>query len=327
MTQKAVGIDISKQTFDVFLLAGEKSAKASFDNNKNGFIKFNRWLKKHDAHGAAACLEATGRYGDALATYLFEAGYPVSVVNPIRIKAYARSRMERNKTDAIDSQVIAHFCLTQEPDLWSPPPEHVKELQALTRHLQTLKDERVRLINRLKSGLSSPFVINELQEQKSFLDRRIAKADQVIQAHIATHPDLDKNHSLLQSISGIGVLTASLLLAEIPDISCFETVEQLTAFAGLSPTLTQSGSSINRQGGINKMGRKRLRTSLYMPALVAMRHNPIVKTFAERLQKRGLAKMVVVVACMRKLLHLAFGVLKTRTVFDPYYLVNRQHTA
>lgn len=326
MNTRAVGIDISKQTFDVCLLDGERRTTASFDNNEKGFSLFKRWLKKQKAHDAPTCLEATGRYGDNLATYLFKAEIPVSIVNPIRIKAYARSRMKRNKTDRIDSHVIAHFCLTQVPEKWTPTPPHIEELQALTRYLQVLKEERVRLVNRLKSGLTSSFVINELNEQKAFLDQKIRKAQQAVQAHIVSHPDLKDKQSLLFSISGIGLLTASLLLAEIPDISQFQRVEQLTAFAGLSPKLTQSGTSVNKHGGISKVGRKRLRTVLYMPALVAMRHNPIVKKFAERLLKRGVAKMVVVVACMRKLLHLAYGVLKTGCKFDPNYLERAQNT-
>ena len=327
MVSKAVGIDISKQTFDVCLLTEGNQASASFNNNPKGFSQFNKWLKKHDAEAVPACLEATGRYGEMLTAYLFDAGYQVSVVNPLRIKAYARSQMKRNKTDKIDSQVIAHFCLTQEPELWSPPPPHMEELQALTRYLQTLKEERVRLVNRLKSGVTSRFVIQELEEQKSFLDKKITKTQQTIQSHISLHPDLEEKQNLLFSISGIGLLTASLLLAEIPDISRFETVEQLTAFAGLSPTVMQSGTSINRNGGISKIGRKRLRTALYMPALVAMRHNPIIRKLAERLQERGVAKMVVVVACMRKLLHLAYGVLKSGRRFDPNYLVNLQDSS
>lgn len=107
----------------------------------------------------------------------------------------------------------------------------------------------------------------------------------------------------------------------------FEKVNHLVAFAGLPPKIKQSGTSVNKRGGINKTGNKRLRTALYMPAMVAMRHNPIIKNFAKRLRNRGLCEMAIIAACMRKLLHLMFGVLKTGRVFDPNYLANQQVAA
>lgn len=327
MHKKAIGIDISKLTFDVCLRVGEKEFTAKFDNNKNGFRKFTTWLKKKDARGVHICLEATGRYGNDFAEHMFDLSYPVSVVNPIRIKNHARSRMERNKTDAIDSKVIAHFCQTQKPDLWSPLPEQVKELQALTRYLVSLKEERTRIKNRLKSGVSSDFVIMNLEDQKASLDTKIKATEKEINSHVKNHPDLKEKHDLLVSIKGIATTTATQFLAEVPDVTLFEKVEQLVAFAGLPPKTTQSGTSVRKRGGINKMGNKRLRTALYMPAMVAMRHNSIVIDVAERLRKRGLCEMVIIVACMRKLLHLMFGVLKTGLLFDPNYLVNRQNTA
>lgn len=327
MCSKAIGIDISKHTFDVCLRVGKQEFTAKFDNNKEGFRKLASWLKKKDARGVHVCLEATGRFGDNLAEYMFSRKYPVSVVNPIRIKNHARSLMERNKTDSIDSKIIAHFCQTQKPNLWSPPPDHVRELQALTRYLTSLKEERTRIINRLKSGLSSEFVIANLKDQKATLDEKIKATEKEIKSHVNNHPDLKENHDLLVSIKGIATTTATHFLAEIPDVKMFEKVEQLVAFAGLPPKTTQSGTSVNKRGGINKMGNKRLRTALYMPAMVAMRHNPIVMSFAERLRNRGLCEMAIIAACMRKLLHLIFGVLKTGRVFDPYYLVNQQNTA
>lgn len=322
MTHKSLGIDIAKDKFDVCLLQENDNPfvrNASFPNQKDGFRRLMKWLKKHKSRDATACMESTGRYGDALAEYLYEKGLVVSVVNPARIKAYATSLMKRNKTDKEDAHVIAHFALTQSIDPWKPPPEEIKELKALTRYLQTLKEDRTRVINRLKSGLQSQVVIDSLKTQKAFLDQQIDTIAQQIDDHIDSHPPLRDQRILLESIDGIGTRTAAQFIAEVPDIKRFDTISQLTAYAGLSPTVAQSGSSLNRRGGIHKTGKKQIRTMLYMPALSAIRYNPIVSDLSKRLRKKGKHGKVIVVACMRKLLHLAFGVLKTGKPFDPQY--------
>ena len=213
--------------------------------------------------------------------------------------------------------MIAHFCWTQKPRQWEPPTPELKELQALTRHLETLKNERTRLKNRLQSGISSKIVLRDLKQQLTALNKRIATIEQHIDDHIDAHPDLKEQQELLLSIPGIGKVTAAAFIAEIPDVNSFSNVGQLVAYAGLSPRLNQSGSSLRRRGGIAKTGSRRLRTLFYMPAISAIRHNPIISTFAQRLLDKGKERMVVVTAAMRKLLHLVYGVLKHRRPFDP----------
>lgn len=329
MIKKALGIDISKDKFDVCLLqdnTDNSGVTATFPNQKEGFNKLLKWLKKQRGKEVHACIESTGRYGDALVEFLYDKGVVISVVNPFRIKSYASSLLKRNKTDKEDAYVIAHFCLTQSLDSWVPPPQEIKELQALTRYLLTLKEDRTRVINRLKSGLRSALVIDSLNAQKLFLDKQIEHITQQIDDHIESHPDLRRQRDLLQSIDGIGSVTAAQFMAEIPDVTQFNNAGQLTAYAGMSPRITQSGSSLNRKGAINKTGNKRFRTLFYMPALSAIRYNPIVTALAQRLRDKGKHGKVIVVACMRKLLHLAYGVLKTGRPFDPNF-ANSQEIA
>ena len=132
---------------------------------------------------------------------------------------------------------------------------------------------------------------------------------------------MKQQRDLIKSIPGLGDLTAARILAELGDLSRFSDVRQIVAMTGLNPQQRQSGTSLHYTAGISRMGRRAIRAALYMPALSAMRHNPILRPFAERLLKQGLKKKQVIVAVMRKLLHLAYGVLKNKAPFNPNYLV------
>lgn len=325
-----IGLDMAKATFQAHvILPNGLSQSGQFANEAKGYQQFWRFLKKHQAHHSAhVCLEATGRYGEAVALFLHQQGLTVSVVNPARIKAYAQSQLRRNKTDPLDAALIADFCRTQQPAVWTPPSPEWVELQALIRHLADLEGDAQRQRNRLDavqhSGQPSATVMAHLQAQLNLLQDQIKALKKIIQEHIDRHPDLKNQRDLLSSITGIGELTASKLLAEIRYLDDFEDVRQLVAFAGLNPQQRQSGTSIHGHSHISKMGAASIRAALYMPAIVAKHHNPILRDFAARLANNGLSKMEIIVAIMRKLLHLAFGVLKSGRPFDPLYLLHRQ---
>jgi transposase len=317
-----LGIDVAKATVDVVLLLEEQaSIHGQFDNNPTGFKQLKRWLDKRGVQTLHACLEATGNFSDALATYLHEAGYTVSVVNPARISAYAKSQLRRNKTDKLDAALIAQFCRTQTPPAWSPPDPAWKELQGLVRHLQDLESTRQSAKNRLSASPSSPAVVDQLKAQIAFLTQQMLDTKRLIADHLDQHPDLRQQRDLLTSIPGIGDLTAGKLLAELRSIAAFDNPAQLVAFAGLNPRHHVSGSSIRGKTVISKQGRPSIRAALYMPAVVAKKHNPILSIFAARLAQRGLAGTQIIVAVMRKLLHLAFGILKSGQPFDPLFLL------
>lgn len=329
---RAVGIDVSKDSLDVAVWRSGKGVEAArFENAAGGWRSLRHFLKKRQMQGARVCLEATGTYGEAVAEYLYAQGYGVSVVNPARIKAYAASQLQRNKTDQMDATLIADFCRTQEPPLWTPPAPAWRELRALVRHLEDLEADRQRQENRRHalqhSAQPSAQVLSNLEAQLHLLQQQIEQVKTALQAHIDQHPDLKRERDLLVSIKGIGALTAAKLLAEFRSISDFTQVGQLVAFAGLNPSQRQSGSSVRGQPHISKMGCASIRAALYMPAKVAKRFNPILLTFAQRLQARGLCPKAVDVAVMRKLLHLVYGVLKSGQPFDPLYLDKSVTTA
>lgn len=320
-----LGIDIAKDKFDVALYQdGQLIAWGQFANTPVGFKKLSKWLKNKTVQPVWACLEATGRYGDALALYLHEQQHQVSVVNPARIKKYAESKLQRNKTDKVDAKVIADFCWTQKPALWTPPPLEKRQLQEMVRRRNALVDERTREKNRLQSGLQSNYVKESIQANLDFLKEQIANLEAQIQSHIDQYPSLKRDRELLTSINGIGDKTAAIILGELPDVDCFDNSGQAVAYAGLSPQQHQSGSSVHKKTKLTKTGNQRLKTALYFPALTAIKFNPIIVNQSARLEEKGKEKMVIVGAAMRKLLQLAYGVLKSGQPFDPHYATKSQ---
>jgi transposase len=319
MDEFVMGLDVAKYTLDAILLVNGRPEYLQVANQPEGFNQLQAWVESHGYRCGRVCLEATGQYGYAAAKYLYEYGYSVSVINPARIKAYAASRLQRNKTDKVDAKLIAEFCQREKPPLWKPPRPDQAHLKALVHYLYDLKSLRQQEKNRTEFGKDVDLVADLLNEHIAFLDEKIKLVCKAIHNLIQQDPQLKHDCRLLASIPGVGKLTAARLLAEIPDFRAFKTSRQLTAYAGLNPRQYQSGSSIHRKSRISKTGNANLRYALFMPALVAYCHNPVVKDFCRRLLNSGKPKMVVMCAAMRKLLVLAFGVIKSNSVFDPNY--------
>lgn len=311
-----LGIDVSKRTFNVTLLRGEKKQHKKFGNDPQGFAALQAWLAKQGVTQVHACLESTGNYHEKLAHYLHAAGQQVSIVNPARSKAYGQSQLQRTKNDKADADLIARFCRDTRLPLWTPPATAQRELQALVRHLDDLFDTRQQLRNRLTEGTQHEPVLESLRKLIAQLAEEIARIEAQIQQHLKQSPDLQEAHDLLVSIKSIGSRTATVLLAEIERLRDYEHSSEPVAYAGLNPKERQSGTSIKGKTGLSKTGNARVRKALYLPAVNAMKYNPIIKRLAERLEKRGLCKMAIVGAAMRKLLQLAYGVLKTGKPFD-----------
>ena len=322
MEQRVLGIDVAKETLDIVLSDGIHMYHNQFQNTQKGYELLEMWLQKQRAYDIHVCLEATGQYGDGVAEYLYQRGLTVSVVNPARIKHYGNSKLRRNKTDKADAQLIAEYCLSQKPAVWSPPPASFKDLQALIRHLEDLQATRQQEVNRLASGVHTTIVIDSIRALLAFLDEQIIHTKKAIQDHIEHHEELKRMQALLVTIPGIGKLTAAKLLGEIRNILDFQSARQLAAYAGLTPRNFLSGTSVHKKSRLSKTGNANLRHILYMPAIVAKGHNPIIHNFCVRLSQSGLKPMEVIGAAMRKLLHLAFGILKSGQPFDPNYLNN-----
>jgi transposase len=315
-----LGIDVSKDKLDVVLLQDGGYQQATFDNNKSGFRALVKWLKKQRAGIVHVCMEATGTYHEGVAEYLYLAGHQVSVVNPARTKAYGDSLLKRSKTDRTDARVIADFCLAQNPRLWAPPDPALRELRAMTRRMDDLVHMRQQERTRRKSGVGSSTIIRDLKKHITFLDKEIKALEGRITEHVRQHPELLRLRDLLVSIPGIGHKTACTLIAEIQDIEMFDHPKQLAAYAGVDPRQYRSGSSIRGRTRMSKKGDAQLRAALFYPAMVAKRHNPIVRAAAQRHVVRGNCKMSATGVAMRMLLHIVYGVWKSEKPFDANHL-------
>jgi transposase len=318
-----LGIATGQKELVMQLVQDDKSYKRTFRNHPDDFAALTKWLESHKVKELHVCIEATGTYWEAVALSLHEAGYKVSVVNPARIYAHGKSLLRRNKTDQLDAALIAHFCATQQPPAWTPAPPPLRQLRALVRWLDDLQEMRTQQINRLKSGVEMAQVKQHLQEHIAYLEEQSEQVMAQIRQLIRADEQLSHDFDLLLTIPGVGEKTAALFLAE--HIKSFRCARAITAHAGLNPSYHRSGSSVDRAPHISKLGSARLRKALFMPALSALQWNPCVKALGERLQ--GRPRMVVVAAAMRKLLVLAFGVLKSGKPFDPNFANSQQPVA
>jgi transposase len=321
-TVDILGIDVSKKDFHAALMQGSHVAKKSFPNSPKGFEQLVTWLVNRKAGHVFACMEATGAYWEALATYLHDAGHQVAVVNPRRIKAFGESELVRTKTDATDAALIARFAATQQPSVWQPLPVEIRELQGLARHLEFLKGSRAQHLTRAQTpGLPAAVQKSEKQIIAEF-DTQIQRFERAVRDHIDRHPGLKAKRELLDSIPGIGDVSAAVILSEVPTIEEFRNGQAVAAYAGLCPREHQSGV-FRGKTTLSKIGNRRLRKALFFPAMVAKTHNPTMRAFAEKLRAAGKPKMAIIGALMRKLLVLAYGVLKSGRPYDPAFTPSR----
>ncbi len=318
VSDSVVGIDVSKETLDANCARGQRKRARIFDNSPDGWKLVLSWLKAMGSRQAHVCMEATGRHSLGVALALHDAGHVVSVVNPAQIRDFARTKLGRNKTDKIDAALIREYAELFRPQPWSPPSPAMRRLGELQTVRAGIVSNRAEWKNRIASGLGdrtatamAAATIEHFTTQLEVIDRTLAET-------IDQDPDLRGRRDLLLSVIGVGETLAALLLTEMPEPGVLRRSGEVVAYAGLNPSHHRSGSSIDRPTRISKIGNAVLRSSLYMSALSAMRFNPAVAALVARLKSAGRLKpKQIVVAAMRKLLVLCFGVLKTGKRFDP----------
>jgi transposase len=265
-------------------------------------------------------MEATGTYGDDLATYMHDVGHTVSIVNPARIKGFAQSELLRTKNDKIDAALIARFCVAMNPEAWTPPPPEIRRLQSLVKRADALIVMRTQEQNRL--GTVHETIESSIKEHIGYLDQEIENLKRQIAEHINSDPNLRTKRDLLRSIPGIGEATIAVVLSALHIFEEVDRVQKTVAFIGLALREMISGSSIKGKPRICKIGHARLRKALFMPALVSLRYNPLMIDFGNRLRRQGKNGKVIVCAVMRKLVHIIYGILKSGKPFDPNYKPN-----
>ena len=309
-----LGIDVAKAKLDCLLLDSSQDRRRSkvVANTPEGWQSLVQWLAKHgvardDVH---AILEPTGVYHEQVLFALANAGIAVSLVNPAQLRNFAQGLGIHTKTDACDSAVLARFGAMVGPAPWQPAPQRARELRALLARRDAVAQDLQRERNRaeqLMFGDTHERVRQSLSEAISFLAKELQALQQAIDEHIDDDPELKRIWTLLQSIPGVGQRVADHFTALLSGRD-FASARQLAAYLGLVPTEWQSGSSIKGRPRMSKAGPAHLRQLLYMPAVVATRHNPHVKALYNRLVAKGNAKMGALGAAMHKLAQLCFGV-------------------
>jgi transposase len=264
-------------------------------------------------------MEATGIYHEQLATFLYEAGAKVSVVNPAQVKFYAQGLGVRSKNDKKDSVVLARYGLKENPSLWQPEAPEIRTLKALLARFDGIEKDLQREKNRqekAKISLAPAEVIHSLNLMIEQLKSEQQRLDDLIENHINKHTKLRENKALLESIPAVGKVIATRMLMVIGSRQ-FDDAHQCTAYLGLVPVQHESGSSVKGRAHLSKAGNPVIRAKLYMAAVVAIRYNPDIKAQYERLTSKGKSKMSALGAAMRKLVHICLGVLKHQQPYQP----------
>jgi transposase len=320
-----IGIDISKAKLDLLWLRDVTSGKVKtkiHPNTPAGHKLLVNWIVKSTGQAIehSHCLmEATGIYHEALAYALHAAGAEVSLVNPAKVRDYARSLGVRNKTDKKDSWVIAHYGATQQVRRWQPEPEPTRTLKALINRLMTIEKDRQREANRLEQIAqtgASETVAQSIHTVMAQLDTEKKRLEKSINDHIKQNPQLKNDRELLLSIIGVGPVVSRLMLSVLHSRD-FDKGPQCAAYLGLNPIHNESGSSVRGRAHISKAGNARVRAKLYMAAVVCIKHNPDIRDHYQRLLKNGKSKKSALCAAMRKLVHICFGVLKHQQPYQP----------
>lgn len=328
-----VGVDIGKDELVTVVVdeKGKETGRKSFRNGSAGFRKFKSFLLSIDPESSFFIgMEATGVYYHKFVSFLFKAGDKLvpGVFNPASVSAYAKCRLSRTKTDHTDALLIARYTLELWRDErfcpWEPEkPEVVRLRQLVTRRGQ-LVDMRTSEQNRLHAlehtEESLPFLLESVTSEIEHLEEKIKEVEKRISEHIDRNPKLREDRDLLESVPGIGETTAAALMAEMGDTSRYKGPAQIVPHAGIAPRERQSGSSIHGKTQICRTGKRELRKILYVPTMAAAtRYNPVLQAFYDRLVHAGKPKKVAIIACMNKLIHIIFAILKKRIPFDPSF--------
>lgn len=306
-----VGIDVAKDSLEVCI--APEGTTATFAYDSAGVKQLLRRLPEPDS--CLVVLEASGGYQRRLVTELVDAGHRVAVVNPRQVRDFARAFGILAKTDAIDARIIARFAEHVQPRILARGHERQEELQQLVARRRQLVELRTAEKNRLET-LSSQTVRQSIRQVLGTLEKQIERLEKDILALVAADDDWRDKGKILSSVPGIGAVTAAALLAELPELGLLNR-QEVAALAGLAPFNRDSGRSHRKRSIWG--GRSAVRSALYMAALTARTHNPVIRSFARRLEQAGKPFKLVMAACMRKLLVILNTLVKNNTHWNPNF--------
>ena len=319
MSTHYIGIDVAKDTFEVYLPC--QTTHQSLSNDAVGWQALLTLLPAH----AHCVLEYTGVYSLGLATFLYDNQVALSVLNPLTANHFAAMHLTRAKTDKADAKLLSEYGRLNNPPLWRPQAEHVQQIRQLYALLSQYQKQYHALNNfahqQTKQVVKTKLVNQSLELMMEQLQEQIAQIEAELKALIEKHHgDL---FDRLQSIPGIGPATSMLLISMTQAFKYFESAKQLIAYVGLAPKIAQSGKSVHRKASICKMGTARLRRGLYIATWSAIRFNQPAKELYQRLKAKGKASKVALIAVANKLLKQAFAIAKSGQKFDPKFAATK----
>jgi len=318
-----VGVDVSARSLSVSVDAHKPFLVLQ---TPSGWREISRHLK---ASGCAASqtlivMEATGPYTLKPAMALHQAGFAVSIINPLKSHYFARTLLRSAKTDNMDAQLLARYGAQFQPEQWTPPPAIHRALYVRLVQRQTLVDIRQQLRNQRynfeRGGDVMPEVAQRLNDLIGIVQKQINATERELRQLLHSDTSWRENAQLLLSIKGVGVMTAAWLLVSTQNFAFTTSAEELAAYCGLVPHIRQSGHRLHSRRRVRYAGSRRLRRTLYLATLSGAQYNPILKKFYEGLRARGKPMKVARIATARKLAHLVWGVVSKKQPFDADYL-------
>ncbi|HSF56408.1 MAG TPA: IS110 family transposase [Algoriphagus sp.] len=332
MLKYSVGLDVSSQSINGCLSSIDNGQKVTvkttqtFANSKAGFNSMNSWIRKNRKEQdvpLVICMEATGNYHESCALSLFEKGYSVSIVLPTKAKNYLRALGNKSKNDTIDARGLAQMGAEQCLPIWSPFGRFFYELRSLTRHHQSLQEQKTVSRNQLhaiKNGMySSKAVEKQLDGMIKLIDKQLEQLESSIKNHLQSEEEVWEKVCNICTIKGVGLLTTAIVLAETNGFELFENTKQLVSYCGYDVIENQSGKH-NGKTRISKKGNSRIRRAMFMPAFQAITYQvkPFYNQFNRTFEKHGL-KMKSYVAVQKKILTTIYALWKTNTPFSESY--------
>jgi len=332
MLKYSVGLDVSSKSICGCLSTIDHRQKVTvkttqtFANSKAGFNSMNSWIRKNWKEQdvpLVICMEATGNYHESCALFLFEKGYSISIILPTKAKNYLRALGNKSKNDTIDARGLAQMGAEQRLPLWSPFGRFFYELRSLTRHHQSLQEQKTvsrNQLHALKNGMySSKAVEKQLENMVKLIDKQLEQLESSIKNHLQSETEIWEKVCNICTIKGVGLLTTAIVLAETNGFELFENAKQLVSYCGYDVIENQSGKH-NGKTRISKKGNSRIRRAMFMPAFQAITYQvkPFYNLFNRTFEKHGL-KMKSYVAVQKKILTTIYALWKTNTPFNEDY--------
>lgn len=314
MDDKIVGFDISKKFIDLaFIKCDNTWSYKKLDYTLKGLKELVNIIPKT----SVCVMEATGPYYLRLATFLYERGYKISVVNPLVIRRYSQMLMKRTKTDKADAQVIAMYGKDQKPGFWKPKQKSIQRIQQINSVIESLIKERTRWTNKIEAAKQDvnfdKLSMRIMKQLIRNINRNMVKLEEELDMII--EQEYMQENRILQSIPGIGRKTSIVLLAITGGFTKFESYKQFCSYVGLSPRIYESGSSVRGKARICKLGLSRVRQLLYLCAWTAKQANKACKMLFDRLIEKGKSKKLALIAVANKLIRQAFGCIRNNNFY------------